>query len=71
MCDLNKQRKELTAQKNAEKSLKQSISDLDKVIGDFEMEQRRLVTKQSNLLTQTLDLEAELSDRGLIRTDQA
>lgn len=50
MCDLNKQRKELTAQKNAEKSLKQSISDLEKVIGDFEMEQRRLVAKQSTLL---------------------
>ena len=56
-CKRNKYNREVTAQTNAKNSLHQSICDLEKVVGDFDIEQRRLKTKQSSLLTQTIELE--------------
>ena len=47
---LDENKKEVGAQSNARNSLHQSICDLEKVIGDFDIEQRRLKTKQSTLL---------------------
>ena len=37
--------------------LHESISDLEKVIGDLEVEQRRLMAKQSTVLTQIMESE--------------
>ena len=59
-CKLNKYRKEVTAQNNAKSSLKTSISDLEKVVGDFSVEQSRLKMKQTKLLDETVELEQEL-----------
>lgn len=69
-CKLNKYTKEVTAQNNAKNSLHQSICDLEKVIGDFEVEQKRLKTKQTTLLSQTMNLETELVSRELINEEQ-
>lgn len=69
-CKLNKYNREVTAQNNAKNSLHQSICDLEKVVGDFDVEQRRLKTKQSSLLTQTIELESELVERNLLTEEQ-
>ena len=69
-CKKNKYTREVTAQTNAKNSLHQSICDLEKVIGDFDVEQRRLKTKQSTLLTQTIELETELEERNLLSEEQ-
>ena len=43
---------------------------MEKVIGDFDIEQRRLKTKQATLLTQTMDLKYELELRNLLNEEQ-
>lgn len=69
-CKLNKYNKAVQAQINAKNSLHQSICDLEKVVGDFDVEQRRLKTMQSTLLTQTIELETELLQRNLLTEEQ-
>ena len=58
--DLNQKRtkytNEVSDQTNAKQALHQSICDLEKVIGDYSVEQRRLKTKQATLLTQAVEL---------------
>ena len=51
-------------------SLHQRIVDLEKVIGDFETEQRRIQTKNETVLTQTIEMEAELREKGMLTEDQ-
>jgi len=46
--------------------LHERIVDLEKVIGDFDTEKRRLNTKNATLMTQSIELEAELAARGLM-----
>jgi len=51
--------------------LYESISDLEKVINDLELEQRRLTTKQKAVLTQIMDSEQMLHEKNLINEQQA
>ena len=60
---LNQLKSEITHQNNARNFLHKSICDLENVIGDLELEQKRLMTKQSQVQTQTIDLEHQLRDR--------
>jgi len=50
--------------------LQQTVVDLEKVIDDFAIEQTRLKTKQMSLLQQTTELEAELTEKGLLSSEQ-
>ena len=61
----------VNAQVNAHKYLRQSIVDLEKVIDDFALEQKRLKTKHLALLQQTIELESELSDKELLSAEQS
>ena len=69
-CKLNKIRKEAQAQTNAKNSRHQSICDLEKVLGYFEIEQSRLKTKQKTLLAQVMEMEQELESRNLLTAEQ-
>ena len=60
----------VTAVKKMQSSLHQRIVDLEKVIGDFETEQRRIQTKNETVLTQTIEMEAELREKGMLTEDQ-
>ena len=51
--------------------LYESISDLEKVINDLELEQRRLTTKQKAVLTQIMDSEISLNEKNLLNEQQA
>jgi len=44
----------------------QRIVDLEKVIGDYETEQRRLQTKNETVLTQAMEMESDLRARGIL-----
>ena len=72
--DLNQKRtkytNEVSDQTNAKQALHQSICDLEKVIGDYSVEQRRLKTKQATLLTQAVELQADLEEMNLLTEEQ-
>ena len=50
--------------------LHESISDLEKVIGDLEVEQRRLMAKQSTVLTQIMESEYQLKEKNMVNQEQ-
>ena len=72
--DLNQKRtkytNEVSDKTNAKQALHQSICDLEKVIGDYSVEQRRLKTKQATLLTQAVELQADLEEMNLLTEEQ-
>ena len=61
----------ITNMNTARNYLYESISDLEKVINDLELEQRRLTTKQKAVLTQIMDSEQMLNEKNLINEQQA
>ena len=63
-------REKVLSCKKMQSSLHQRIVDLEKVIGDFETEQRRLRVKNETVLTQTIEMETELLSKGLLSQEQ-
>ena len=61
----------ITNMNTARNYLYESISDLEKVISDLELEQRRLTTKQKAVLTQIMDSEISLNEKNLLNEQQA
>ena len=61
---------DITHMNTARNYLHESISDLEKVIGDLEIEQRRLVTKQSTVLTQIMESEYALKEKNMLNEEQ-
>jgi len=52
--------------KKMQSNMHQRIVDLEKVIGDYETEQRRLQTKNETVLTQAMEMESDLRARGIL-----
>ena len=67
---LNQLKQEITHQNNARNFLHKSICDLENVIQDLEVEQNRLMTKQSQVQTQTIDLEHKLRAQTIQNEEQ-
>ena len=54
----------------AKRTLHQSIVDLEKQYADKIILERRIKTKHATLLVQTMELESELSAKGLLSSEQ-